>query len=126
METVIPGAPIPAAEIRPVIVVFPPFATFAASVSVGCDSTPSASTVPAGFTVAVPGTYGVNTDGQIAIGAVEGPNTPSTLKFTSSSFAPKAAPPADCGTSGEGRQTVSLPAPNAVSVPVVGSTQAGT
>ena len=112
LETV----PTPAAEIFPENVAFRVLLTFAASVRVGCASIPSASTVPAGFGVAVPGTYGVKMLGQIASGDVDAAKMPSTVKFTSSSFAPKAAPPADCGMSGEGRQTVSLPEPNAVSV----------
>src|SRR5205814_1746770 len=121
-----PGAPMPAAETLPENVTLPPLPALAANVKVGCASIPSASTVPAGFGVAVPATYGVKMLGQVAIGAVDAAKTPSTVKFTSSSFAPNAAPPADCGMSGEGRQTVSLPEPNAVSAPAVGSTQAGT
>src|SRR6266498_1455947 len=86
------------------------------------------STVPAAFAVPVPGVYGVKNALQTGVpGEVGFVKTLVSVTLASKSLAPNVARLGSvAGRSGAGRQTWILNAANAVSGPLVGSTNAGT
>ena len=90
----------------------------------GSATSERASNVPARLTVPFPGLYGVKSDSQRRTPAVVGVvKMPLTVNFASSTWAPLAERPGvPIGTSGGGRQMLSLYAPSACSAPAVGLT----
>src|ERR671936_1871757 len=84
------------------------------------------STVPTGFGVPVFGTYGVKSARHTYWPGVVGfPKTLLNAIVASSTFAPNAAPPCDCGISGDARQICSLYDANTLSAPAAASTNTG-
>ena len=123
-----PSDSLPFARVGRRLRLFLPFFTDVLRVRpTGSETSERVSNVPARLTVPFPGLYGVKSDSQRSAPPAAGVlKIPFTVNFASSTWAPFAERPGvPIGTSGGGRQMLSLYAPSACSAPAVGLTYSG-